>query len=180
MFFEKTRASHIRQCFEKTCQKREFFTLTFSKIWKKQFKEKLRQFFELEHWKLCLKLQSQMFGKRGDFLLMKERPLCLKFIFQKSNLKYRKIRIAKLLVFLPLIYLWCHSINRTKKILIEKLILIACYWNFYATKHNMKIKEISVIVVKDVVRDFAITKNLKKFLIDPLQKWAVKLPALLL
>ena len=110
---------------------------------------------------------------------MKERPLSLKFIFQKSNLKYRKIRIAKLLVFLPLIYLWCHSINRTKKILIEKLILIACYWNFYATKQNMKIKKISVIVVKDVVRDFAITKDLKKFLIDPLQKWAVKLPALL-
>ena len=162
MFFEKTLASHIRQCFDKTCQKREFFALTFSKIWKKQFKEKLRQFFVTLTLKIMFKVVvTNVWQKGGLAAHERKRSLCLKFIFQKSNLKYRKIRIAKLLVFLPLIYLWCNSINRTKKILIEKLILIACYWNFYATKQNMKIKKISVIVVKDVVRDFSLSVKRK-------------------
>ena len=63
---EKTRASHIRQCFDKICQKREFFTLTFSKIWQKKFKEKPRQFFVTRTLKITFKVVvTNVWQKRG-------------------------------------------------------------------------------------------------------------------
>lgn len=114
----------ISQFFTKRDPKMSFFTLALSKIWKKKYKKNWGKLLLLRHWRFWRSCgyKGRCFWKRG---YLANRIWSITILFGKIAYMCRFIQ------------LWCHFINKMKKILIAKV--------YRTTKNNLKGKEVTIV-----------------------------------